>query len=499
MKILATQMQGCARIIGLDLTIASALTYRGHEVSFMGCGLALPACDCSDMTVMPKFGHSCMDRRPIEVGRNVGINLPVLRRYLEPGDLERAVQWVGENAPSIEAGMAATYDDLPVGHMAHQSWRNFWRSIKPRLMSEPEPSFFSFLVSTRMLVDLWERALDEIKPDLVWTLNGLYPRQRIPCELVKRRGGRFVTYDVMGPLFHIHHNEGAPYLHQDEAWDTVNPTEAELEAAKAAIELEGQKPGASFGEDYLAGQTSETDWEAIKAEAGIDDRPILAWFPNVAYDSGVVGFEGSEYRDLPDVIDATVDWCGRNHKYQLVLRMHPNERNDPAMTLKGEALTAYLAQTHPNLPENIKVIPAESNANSIVIAKHSKAAVVWTSSLAWQLAYEQVPVIVAGWAACSKRVGYAAHTAADYWRLVNDAMDDGLRPQETWKQEALTYKAVVEGRCWIDLNHLIGKGGVNDFVPQWQGGWAALKPGFDARLDMICECIEDGRPFYWPR
>jgi hypothetical protein len=498
MKILTLSMQGCARILGWDAMVASALVLRGHEVSMMGCGLSLSACDCSDLTVMPKFGGSCQDNRPVQVSRNIGYNLPVLRRYLQPNDYLDSAHWAMMKGRTLKKALTVEYKGLPIGHMAHQSWRNFWRSIKPRELGS-EPSILSFLASTKLLVDVWERAIEDLQPDLVFTLNGLYPRQRIPCELVKRRGGRFVTYDVMGQSFHLHQNQGAPYLHQDEAWDKVIPTEEELHNAELALQSEREHPGASFGEDYLKGQTTVEDWDWIKKEYGIDDRPFVAWFSNVAYDSGVVGYDGG-YPDLPDVIVDTIEMFRGDSKHQLIIQMHPNERNDPEMTLKGETLTSFLAYTYPNgLPENVKVIPAESNASPFTIAEHALAACTWTSSLTWQLAYNQIPTIVAGWAACSNHVGYACKTVGDYHLRICEALAGNLKAKPEWKEAVLSYKAIVEGRCWIDMSHLIGAGGVNEFIPQWNGGWATLKPGMDVKLDSVIDCIENGEPFYWPR
>jgi hypothetical protein len=418
---------------------------------------------------------------------------------MKPTDFQEAVSWVGQHSEAgVEAAMLAEYKGLSLGHMAHQSWRNFWRSIRPRTMLGDEPSYFSFMVSVKILIDVWERAIEELQPDLVFTLNGLYPRQRIPCEMVKAKGGRYITYDVMGPAFHLHHNEGAPHLRQDEAWEMAKPTQEELDKALQFLQDEMESPGKSFGEDYLLGQKHIKDWDWIKGEYGIDDRPMLAWFANVAYDSGVVGFPNG-YPDLPDVIEATIDWFDARPKYQLVLQMHPNERNDPAMTLKGETLTSYLAYKYPVLPDNVHVIPASSNASPHVIAEHAMAACTWTSSLTWQLAYNQVPTIVTGWAACSKHVGFKADTKEKYLGLLKDAMLGNLRAKPEWKQRVLEYKAIVEGRCWVNLSHLIGDGYVNDFVPQWDGGWPALVKGKDPVLDMVVDCIENGEPFFWPR
>jgi hypothetical protein len=169
------------------------------------------------------------------------------------------------------------------------------------------------------------------------------------------------------------------------------------------------------------------------------------------------------------------------------------------MTTKGETLTSYLAWRYSSIPENVHIVPAESNASPFIIADHAKGVVVWTSSLAWEMAYYGYPVIVAGWAACSNHIGYPAYTAKDYWKYVYDAMEGKLSGNPEWKQEAIRYKAIVEGRCWIDLSHLIGNGGVNDFAPKWAGGWAALTPGADPVVDMICDGIENGKPFYWPK
>jgi hypothetical protein len=500
MKVLVLSMQGSPRIVGFDTMVASALVLRGHSVSMMGCGLALPACDCSDLTVMPKFGTACQDPRPSQVARNVAYNLPVLRRYLQPNDFSDAQSWAEKEAKGkVKRAMGATCDGIALGRMAYSSWRNFWRSVMPKSLTQPSPSLFDFLVSTKILLTVWKRALEELEPDLIFTLNGLYPRQAIPCQLMAQAGKRFVCYDIIGSRFHLHQNQGAPLLHQDEAWDTVNVSGEELEWAKQEIEREREQPGASFNEDYLAGESRISDWDWIRTTYGIDYRPTVAWFSNVAYDSGVVGYP-TGYQDLHEIVTDTIDWFRVRPEYQLVIQMHPNERNDPAMTQKGETLTSYLDYHYPaGLPGNVKIIPAASNADPFTIAGHSLISVTWTSSLTWQLAYWGFPVIVAGWAACSDHVGYVARTKYHYWQLLEKALDGKLRAHSQWRDWVLRYKAIVEGRCWISMDHLIGAGDVNDFVPQWQGGWVALKPGMDATLDMICDCIENGEPFYWPR
>ncbi len=499
MKILMLLQQGCPRIVGFDLVMASILANRGHEVSFLGCGLALPACDCTDIGSGITFGKSCQDPRPLTVARNVGYNLPMLRRWVTPEMYPTA-----QEAAGIPYGLADILayqgDYLYLGEMAFQSWRLYHHAVMPPI-NEAEwglPTIRDFLASAILLSWVYPKVLDELQPDVLWTLNGRYTRQRIPCELMLAAGKRYVSYDMDGDRFHFHVNQPATLLRNDEAMRECQITPEEIEAARAGLLADVDKPGSTWEHDHAKGQMLISDPVEIREILDIDERPMVAFFPHVAYDSGVVGREGSFY-DLSDLSLALVEWAREHPQYQLVWRVHPVEVDDTVMNEKGQTLTEWVQSEGRDLPPNLTIIPAESLINSHALARMAVVNVTWSGSLAHQLPYEGIPTIVAGWPpSAGYGIGYEAKSIDEFWQLLQDGIDGKLVPVPDCKPMVERYRAVVQERCRIDLSGIFGKGSWNDFIPQWDGGWPALMPGKFPVLDMIATGVETGSGIWWP-
>ncbi len=503
MKILMILQQGSPRIVGFDLVMASILANRGHEVSLLGCGLCLPACDCTDIGSGTTFGKSCQDPRPLTVARNVGYNLPMLRRWVTP-EMYPAAQEAASIPYSLADILAYQGDYLYLGEMAFQSWRLYHHAVMPPT-DEAEwglPTIRDFLASAILLSWIYPKVLDDLQPDILWTLNGRYTRHRIPCELMVAAGKRYVSYDMEFDRFHFHVNQPATFLRNDEAMRECQVTPGELEAARVGLLADAANPGATWGHDYIGDKNRISDPVEIREALGLEhcDCPIAAFFPNVAYDSGVVGREGSFY-DLSDLALALVEWAREHPQYQLAWRVHPSEAIDEMLKAHGQTLVDWVTQASPDfLPPNLTIIPAESAIDSHALALMAVVNVTWSGSLSHQLPYAGLPTVVAGWpASADYGIGYEAKSVDHFWQLLQDGVEGKLTPAPDCKETVERYRAVVQERCRIDLSSVFGSGSFNDFVPQWDGGWPALMPGKHPVLDVIAEGVETGNGIWWPR
>ena len=130
--------------------------------------------------------------------------------------------------------------------------------------------------------------------------------------------------------------------------------------------------------------------EKVRADLGLDDRPMVLLPANVLGDSLTLGrhtFSDS----MTDWQARTIEFFAKRPDVQFVIRVHPGEGI-------GWGLSVYdiLKEKFPELPENIRLLPADAKVNTYDLVNAADVGLVFTTTVGMEMAMIGLPVIVTG-------------------------------------------------------------------------------------------------------
>lgn len=367
--------------------IAQALRLRGADVSFITCGGGLEICDRANTweappmpcTTCTRYVHGSVDAHGFE-----RISLRDRWEDRDPGS------W-----PEIDAVPAPHLPDvddlgLPLGQLVDIPVK--WFLMGTRLADDPlaPTTFRRFLRSSRRVAVAVGRALDELQPDVVLMLNGLFFFEAICRELCAQRGIDVVTYERGFIKETLLFRRGAPacLLDVSDVWDSWSDVSLTPE--------ENERLARYLGERSRGERTIDRFWGNARFEGPErhGQGRLVSLFTNLTWDSAVIGQEVA-FDSLQDWVAAAVDAFARRPEHELVVRIHPAEVKLPGKQTR-EPVGAFLRQQFPELPANVRIIEADDPTSSYPLMAASDFGLVFTSTTGLELAMQGIPVIVAG-------------------------------------------------------------------------------------------------------
>jgi len=367
--------------------IAQALRLRGADVSFITCGGELEICDRANTweappmpcTTCTRYVHGSIDAH--------GFPRSSLRDRWQgddPGAWPEIDEVSAPDLPAVE-GLG-----LPLGQLVDIPVK--WFLMGTRLADDPLApiTFRRFLRSSRRVAVALERALDELRPDVVLMLNGLFFFEAICRELCARRGIDVVTYErgFIKETLLFRHGAPACLLDVSELWEARRDTPLTAE--------EDDELDRYLGERSRGERTIDRFWGDARFES--PDRRgqgrLVSLFTNLTWDSAVIGQEVA-FQSLQDWVAAAVEAFAARPEHELVIRIHPAEVKLPGKETR-EPVGAFLRERFPSMPANVRVIEADDPTSSYPLMAASDFGLVFTSTTGMELAMQGIPVVVAG-------------------------------------------------------------------------------------------------------
>lgn len=367
--------------------IAQALRLRGADVRFITCGGGLEICDRANVWEAPPMPCGTCTRYVEGSIDAHGFERTALRRGWQgddPGD------W-----PEVDATSAADLADLedlglPLGRLVDIPSK--WFLMGTQVADDPigPLTVRRFLRSARRVARGLEKTLDELRPDVVLLLNGLFFFEAICWELCRRRGIEVVTYERGLIKETLVFRKGAPacLLDMSDAWDRWQdvPLTPEEDA-----ELDGY-----LKERELGKRTIDRFWG--DARFGDVDRSrtgrLVTLFSNLTWDSAVIGQEMA-FAGIRDWVTAAIDFFADRPDDELIVRIHPAETKLPGKQTR-EPLRELIDERFPDLPPNVRIIDSGDPTSSYPLMAASDVGLVFSSTTGLELAIRGKPVIVAG-------------------------------------------------------------------------------------------------------
>lgn len=385
----------------IDSLLATALTFRGARVEFIYCDGLLPACQMLDYGFVPSR------KRLVQKGPQadicdicsasglaniapLGLPTHLLSDYVEDTDREDAKNFAHDVA---KLGLDAN-GDARISHARAGALRFYGRE-KMRDDAESKGMLKNYLEAAFLADKSAQKIFSDNRFDVVIAHHGIYVPQGLIANAAHDHNVRLVTWHPAyrkGRFIYQHDDTyHRAMIHEPvESWrsKTLTPAqEQDLSSYLSSREIGSQ--------DWITFQRqSPQDSFDVHAAYDLDpNKDMLLLAANVAWDARL-HYPESAFGSMIDWVVSTIEWFSENPDKQLIIRCHPGEVTNTPKAL--DRLDMMIAERYPNLPENVRVIPADDPVNTYTLAKSAKGVLVYNTKMSMEMAARGKPVVVAG-------------------------------------------------------------------------------------------------------
>ena len=461
--------------------IAQALRLRGADVRFVTCGGGLELCDRVNAYEGPPVPCTTCTRyveKSIDAHGFPRLSIREGWEGNDPGD------WLELDELSFGELIDVAWHDLPLGELVDIPLR--WFLMRSRLNDEPLAPLNArrFLRSARRVLVGLERAFEELQPDVLLLLNGLFFFEAIATAMAIQRGVPVLGYErgfIPGTLI-VHHGDPNCLLDVSDTWDhwrgvPLTPDqETELDRY-----LDDRRMGRRTMDMYWK---RGTRYELDGGEDASSGR-LVTLFTNLTWDSAVLGQEVA-FPSIHDWVATAIEWAAAHPEHRLVVRIHPAEVKLPGKQTR-EPLASFIRARFPGLPSNVTVLEPSDPTSSYVLMEAADVGLVFTSTVGLELALHDVPVIVAGNTHYRDKGFTVDVSSSDQFM---NALDAAVADPTTSRPDhdlARRYAYLFFFRAPIGAPY------VEEHVPGLAritiDDLSELEPGHDTEVDRICDEI----------
>lgn len=503
--LLATVVGGgtSSALAAFESLLAVALTLRGANVTVLLCDQALPACMNLEVLTFPdlaavadnRFNRTTACAECALTGRLIfeplGLSLRRLSDYLGTVD-----HWEMRARRGLPAAMVTAFQSrrAAVEEHAHAGALRYLARGSLEEVAGGSGVLDAYRESAMLTQRIMKRALAELKPEACVSSHGLYTPYGVVGDICRSRGVRYSAWNVAYRKQCFIFSHGDTYHHTllDEpvsAWEDMPWSEEREKQVR----------------DYLASRISGThDWiwffekpendvSAMFSRLGLDRRkPMVLLLTNVLWDAQL-HYRANAYASMIDWVVDTVDCFKRRPDLQLLIRVHPAEMR--ATLPSRQRVADELAKVFPELPPNVFLVGPGEQVSTYALAECCDSAVIYGTKTGVELACMGIPVIVAGEAwVRGKGITHDATSRASYHELLG-SLPLGRRLAPEVRLRAYKYAYHFFFRRMIPVT------AAEPVLAGWPpfrvvpGSLAALQPGADPGLDLICEGILQAREY----
>ncbi len=490
-NILIPDMEGVGPLAPfVEFTVATALRMRGARVVTLQCDGA-PHCEIAtvEFPMRPRCSGCARDgRRLIDA---FGLDAYTLNA-LVAGDERRAIEDAVAALPE-EALAEFSWDGIAIGRGVRHYLPNYFRTLD--LDSAPGRADIErrSLVTSALVAAATKALLKKQEIDKVILFHGPTLTRWPIWEVARRNGIPVDTWEVTNRSGTVGfaHEANASHGILDKEWLTWNGI-ALTETEKARLDdyfgkrLAGKPPDTRV---YQA-ENATADPDAIRAKYGLrPGHPLAVMFTNCSWDGAVLGRDRT-FSSMSQWIEETIRHFA-DGPVDLLIRAHPGE------TVNGtrQPVDEEIRRAFPELPSNVKVIPASEPVLSYSLMRLASVGLVYSSTVGLEMALMGKPVVVVGDVHYRGKGFTLDPEDPERYRAQLEDLTSIPRPTEIQVEWARRYAYLRYFRWMIPFPYFT-------YAPREpQMGFfhlrdvADLAPGRDMGLDAICAGIQDGAPF----
>jgi hypothetical protein len=480
-RVLVLALRAFPNHTAYELTIAHALRLRGAEVALLTCGGGQPACEMGwQRRTWPRACDRCAWFTD-ELTEIAGLPAYHLRDGLPWGaDARRAPHGLNGLRPGVVDPVKASGISVP--------W--FLHTSAVDEVPEGPAAAADYQVAVAGVERSATRVLDDFRPDVVFMVNGLFAAERTIRQLALERGIRAPTYEMpprQNTLFLCQDEPAARYV-IDSLWERVRDrplTDEQLERVERL--LADRATGAGAYQRFF--DQAETDVDALRRTLAIEPgKRVISLFTNLTWDSATLE-RNHAFDSMVDWMAAAIRTAGGLDDAVLVVRVHPAD----ARWGSREDAWGSAVRLAGGGPDNVRVIRPRDPLSSYALLDMSDQVLVYASTTGLEAANRGIPVAVAAKVHYRERgFTWDLDRPADLEGFMAAA---GLEMDQRRTELARRYAFTYFFRASIPFPVIDLVEGRPERVPD---SAAAIAPGADPYLDLICDRLLDGGDFYVP-
>lgn len=505
--LVATSGGGHLACASLEGVLAAALVLRNADVHVLLCDGVLPACLECDYARYPDFARfaetgpqedrcdSCFAPARDMYGLP-GITLHRYGDFLTAQDREEARRYASEL--SKDEMVSFVDGSVRLGEHALAGALRFFARGELDSEEHGEAILRRYFESALLTQKVTQRLLTDHPMDVAVFNHGIYVPQGIIGDVARACGVRVVNWNPAYRKQCFIFSEGDTYHHT-----LMNESVSEWESVPWTPALRART------EQYLDSRWKGTnDWiwfhdepelaiEAIEQEIGIDfgKRPTVGLLTNVIWDAQL-HYPANAFPTMVDWLIKTVEYFASRDDCQLIIRVHPAEVRGGLPS--RQAVVDEIEKAFPQLPENVYVVPPESNVSTYVAMAACDSVIIYGTKTGVELTSMGIPVVVAGEAWIrNKGLTYDASSCADYLRIL-DTLPLGQRLSEAQVERALKYAFHFFMRRMIPFEFMTPTDSWPPYAMGPEESLRSLARGASAGLDVVCEGILATGRFVYP-
>lgn len=361
--------------------LARAFHTRGVDTLQVRCDEALPACCLDNVMKYEGAMRSICRFNTSQVSESFGLEAHSARDFL-PSDYA---------PPALSEGYGdARYRGVDVSKLCFASARDYFKKYNVDPRDDRERAVLDRYRATAVtLLDAYDAIFDAHDISAVVAFEDHYVYGGTALALAAERSIPAYSVDLgylnETLLFGRWGNRNSlPMFTDHETLTSVlrEPLDDDQESAIDEL-MRGRMDGTTTRFQYSA----QTD----KSIQRPDDVTTVGMFTNLSWDASAE-IDDAAFRDMFDWISTTIEAVGDRPGLHLVVKTHPAE----AVRSTREPVGEWIHDNLGPLPDNVEVLPPDTDVNTYRLASDLDLAAVYSSIVGLEMAYLGLPVVVAG-------------------------------------------------------------------------------------------------------
>lgn len=402
-----------------------------------------------------------------------------------------------------------TYRDYPVGKKAGEVTANLNNLPGVINRSDVVDQLRNHVWHIVRLIGAYERSLETINPDTIFSNVPFYYKWNIPYHIASRRNVPFYSATLSERkntfLFSCNTDD---LLDISPAWQSFKAIELSKDTQAILDDLitaRAQGKTDAYSPYPLPGQETE---EHQKLLGWLDNGKPLVIFPiNILYDAAV--YQDSSLVETPlELIHEVIAFFNLHPEYQLIIKAHPAERL--AYESRSNLFTKFclrnvLRTMDRDMNPNIYFMDYNTAISMSDLVPLSDLGIVYTSSTAMEMAWAGKPVItVANSHYSGKGFTYEPATLDELFVMVSRILSEGEPASIIKERTELSRKYYWLYYYHARIDFKLFQGSDVGTIPTRLlfESYEELLPGKNSALDYVCDAILNKLPIYgdhrWP-
>ncbi len=469
--------------------VAKACEWRGAKTALLHCDVRIGPTENGDLA--PRYGI----RHPQITGGVAALNHLNQEQLLASDyyqELDRVVWRKKLNLLDPDSLESYTHDGLLIGDLAVAS------AIRTTLGMGPEweiPSFTSdvveLLITCIELIELYTRAYQAFRPDLVYMSHAIYVTWGIAFRVARKMKIEVAVYNGSYRKNTIRVYRNAPNAPFPEAeWPTYRDqplTDRERTWAEAYFRSRADLSQENL--DLFAGSQDPERIQRFISTAKAEGKTLAALFTNMSWDAYAFSTD-AVFPSMKEWANYTLEYARDNPDLRLIFKIHPAE--DFFNVPERYRLKNHLG----DIPDNVLLVTELDKVPPFSFFQDIDFGIINTSTVAMEMALFGIPVLTSGGNGHYEHRGFtlSPDDIDDYEKKLDQLIREpgSYSPDREKALRYLFYRFYTEAIPFDALD--ITSTTINAIHPN---SYADLRPGNYPGLDVIAEGIMTGSPYVY--